>query len=79
MDREIRISPDGMMTAIRSDYAADAWNAWMVAHCMHGGHWSSTAELVGWSVVTAIETPPPVEPPPANQETPGIPPGAETP
>ena len=79
MDREIRISPDGMMTAIRSDYAADAWNAWMVAHCMHGGHWATTADVAYWSVVTDIYTPPqPTEENPAPGMV-GIPPGAETP
>lgn len=62
MEREIRVSPDGFMVAIRSDYPADAWNAWMVGHAFHGGHWSSTAELKGWSVVTQIEAPP-AEPP----------------
>lgn len=62
MDREVRISPDGMMVAIRSNAPADDWNAWMVGHCLHGGHWASTAELVGWSVVTAVQTPPEPEP-----------------
>lgn len=77
MDREVRISPDGMLVAIRSDAAEGDWNAWMVGHCLHGGHWAATTELVGWSVVTAVETPPAPEPP--APENPGIPPGAETP
>lgn len=77
MDREVRISLDGMQVAIRSDAAEGEWNAWMVGHCLHGGHWASSDELVGWSVVTAIETPPAPEPPPAEPS--GIPPGSETP
>lgn len=60
MEREIRVSPDGNMVAIRSDSEPDAWNAWMVGHYLHGGHWSSTSELTGgWSVVTAIQAPEP--------------------
>lgn len=66
MDREVRISPDGMQVAIRSDSAEDAWNAWMVGHCLHGGYWAATSELADWSVVTAVETPPAPEPPPAE-------------
>lgn len=66
MDREVRISPDGMLVAVRSNEAEDAWNAWGVMHCLYGGHWSSTADLAGWSVVTAVQTPPAPEPPPAE-------------
>lgn len=68
MDREVRISPDGSAVAVRSDHEPDAWNAWMVGHFFHGGHWSTTKELEGWSVVTAVETPalPEPEPPPAE-------------
>lgn len=58
MEREIRVSPDGFMVAIRGDNPPEAWNAWMVSHAIHGGHWASTAELNGWSTVTQIEAPP---------------------
>lgn len=66
MEREIRVSPDGKMVAIRSDSAVDAWNAWMVGHCFHGGHWSATSELTGWSVVTAVQAPAPEAVPPGE-------------
>lgn len=74
MSREIRVSPDGNMVAIRGDYPEDHWNAWMVGHALHGGHWSSTSELTGWSVVTAIESPPQPEPEPEPQPFPEPPP-----
>lgn len=77
MDREVRISPDGMMVAVRSNSAEDAWDAWGVMHCLYGGHWSATSELVGWSVVTAVEALPIPEPLPAGNAN--VPPGAETP
>ncbi len=51
MDREVRISPDGNMVAIRSDNPEEAHNAWMVGHGVHGGHWASTAELSDWEVM----------------------------
>lgn len=54
------------MVAIRSDSAVDAWNAWMVGHCFHGGHWSATSELTGWSVVTAVQAPAPEAVPPGE-------------
>lgn len=58
MAREVRISPDGNMVAIRSDNPEDSWNAWGVMNAINGGHWSSTAELVLWSTVATV-TPPP--------------------
>jgi len=57
LDREVRVSPDGLSVAIRGDNPADAFNAWMVGHAIHGGHWASTEELASWSVVTAVEPP----------------------
>ena len=54
MVREYLISPDGNAVAVRSDQAdPDAWNAWGVIHAQHGGHWSATAELIGWTVAEA--------------------------
>ena len=59
MDREVRISPDGNMVAVRTDQPEDAWNAWGVIHHYHGGHWSDTNKLADWLVVTATQAPEP--------------------
>lgn len=59
MDREVRISPDGFMVAVRSDAPEDAWNAWGVMHCSHGGHWSAAKDVADWLVVTATQAPEP--------------------
>ena len=67
MVRQYLVSPDGNAVAVRSDHPEDAWNAWGVIHALHGGHWSSSAELYGWTVVEATDAvlePPPVEEPP---------------
>lgn len=48
MDREVRLSPDGDMVAIRSSHPEDAYNAWMVGHAQHGGHWATTSEVADW-------------------------------
>lgn len=67
MERAVKVSPDGFMVAVRSDVEDEnAWNAWGVMHAFHGGHWSSTSELEGWSDVTAVD--PPLVP--QNPETP---------
>jgi Tol biopolymer transport system component len=50
--REIRISPDGEMVAIRSDKPDTEWDAWGVMHFNRGGHWRTTAEVEGWTVVS---------------------------
>lgn len=56
MVREYLVSPDGNAVAVRTDQAdPDAWNAWGVIHAINGGHWSTTAELVGWTVAEATE------------------------
>lgn len=56
MVREYLISPDGNAVAVRTDQAdPEAWNAWGVIHAQHGGHWSATAELFGWTVAEATE------------------------
>lgn len=64
LTKEIRVSPDGNMVAVRSDNPAEAWNAWGVMHAINGGHWSATSELTGWATVTAV-----VEPEPAPEPT----------
>lgn len=54
--REMLLSPDGNKIAIRSDQEdPEAWNAWGVFSALHGGHWSATSELWGWTVLTATE------------------------
>jgi hypothetical protein len=64
--REVRISPDGNMVAVRSDWPADNWNAWGVMHAVNGGHWSDTNAVADWPVATAgaPATPPAPEPEP---------------
>lgn len=68
MSRQYLVSPDGDAVAVRSDQAdPEAWNAWGVIHAQRGGHWSATAELIGWSFseVTedTVEAPAPPAPP----------------
>lgn len=54
--KDMLVSPDGNAIAIRSDVEdAEAWNAWGVMHSRHGGHWSSTRELYGWTFIAATE------------------------
>lgn len=63
MERQYLISPDGNAVAVRSDQAdPEAWNACGVMHALHGGHWSASAELVGWTVAEATEETQPEEP-----------------
>lgn len=69
--REMLVSPDGNAIAVRSDQSdPEAWNAWGVMHALNGGHWSATAELIGWTVLAATEEtlPAPEQPevPPAD-------------
>lgn len=61
---EIRVSPDRKSVAIRgTNPDPDAENAWAVMHCMNGGHWCSTIQLVGdWITLDVPEpTPQPTE------------------
>lgn len=54
--REMLLSPDGTKVAIRSDQAdPEAWNAWGVFSAIHGGHWSATSELWGWTFLTTTD------------------------
>jgi len=54
MVRQTLVSPDGNAVAVRSDQAdPEAWNAWGVIHAQNGGHWSATAELIGWQFTEA--------------------------
>lgn len=54
--KDMLVSPDGDAVAIRSDVEdSEAWNAWGVMHSRHGGHWSATRELYGWTYVEATE------------------------
>lgn len=56
MEHEIRISPDGRVTAIRSNYPEEAWNAW---GCFgvgdapnggdSGGHWVESSVVADWA------------------------------
>lgn len=68
--REVRVSPDGNAVAVRSDWAADAWNAWGVMHAINGGHWCDTNAVAEWSVVTATEAPVAPEPEPGPDPVP---------
>ncbi|MCB1287435.1 MAG: hypothetical protein KDB47_07010 [Mycobacterium sp.] len=54
--REMLVSPDGNAVAIRTDQTdPEGWNAWGVINALNGGHWSKTAELIGWTVLDATE------------------------
>ena len=67
MPRQYLVSPDGDAVAVRSDQAdPEAWNAWGVIHAQRGGHWSATAELIGWSVAEVTDET--IEAPPAPPE-----------
>lgn len=64
--REVRISTDGDSVAVRSDNAADSWNAWAVMNCINGGYWAKEQQVSGWNVVSATTpavVPEPEEPP----------------
>jgi hypothetical protein len=68
MPRQYLVSPDGDAVAVRTDQTdPEAWNAWGVIHARHGGHWSASAELIGWTVAETtdetIEAPAPPAPP----------------
>lgn len=51
MAREIRVSPDGEVVAVRSDAAEDSATAWGYFHAVHGGGWASSTEVADWEVV----------------------------
>jgi hypothetical protein len=75
--REVRVSPEGDAVAIRSDWPADAWNAWGVMHAINGGHWCDTNAVSSWSVAGSFTAPtqpepenPPAPPPPAPEPEP---------
>lgn len=53
MAREIRLSPDGDMVAIRSDKPDTDWDAWGVMHHKNGGHWRTSAEVDDWQVISS--------------------------
>jgi hypothetical protein len=63
-NREVRISLDGDVVAVRSDWPAEHEMAWGCMHAKHGGYWTQTANVADWKVVTETETP---ELPPAPQ------------
>jgi hypothetical protein len=76
--REVRVSPEGNAVAVRSDWPADAWNAWGVMHAINGGHWCDTNAVSTWSVAGSFTppastpepepTPPPVPEPEPEEE-----------
>ena len=68
--REVRISLDGAAVAVRSDWPADAWNAWGVMHAINGGHWCDTNAVSTWNIVTAMEPAPEPEPEPGPDPVP---------
>ena len=52
MDREIRLSPDGMAVAIRTDEPdPESWGAWGVMHIKNSSHWCKTSHVADWNVV----------------------------
>lgn len=67
--REVRVSPDGAAVAVRSDWPADAWNAWGVMHAVNGGHWCDSNAVAEWSVAT-VSAPPPAAPEPEPEPEP---------
>lgn len=61
---EVRISTDGDSVAIRSDNAADSWNAWAVMNRINGGYWAKESQVEGWTVVESTAPAPEPEPEP---------------
>lgn len=53
---EMRISPDRMAVAMRTDNPADAWNAWAYIHKVTGGGFLSAADVADWNPLTVSET-----------------------
>lgn len=53
-NREVRLSPDGNSIAIRTDWPADAWNAWGVMDANNGGHWAKSEEIAEWRPATGF-------------------------
>lgn len=50
---EVRLSPDGNSSAIRSDAPEEDWRAWGVMDRHNGGHWAATDEVADWAVLAA--------------------------
>lgn len=73
--REYRVSKDGDSVAVRSDNAADSWNAWAVMNAINGGYWAAESQVSDWDVVSELT--PYVPPAPANNEEPPSPPPFE--
>ena len=69
--REVRVSPEGDAVAVRSDWPAEAWNAWGVMHAINGGHWCDSNAVSTWSVAGSFTAP---EPEPEPEGDPGPPP-----
>lgn len=73
-NREVRISPDGDMVAVRSDWPDDAWNAWGVMHAVNGGHWCKSVDVRNWLVAVPGEPADDGEPEPQFTSPPFSPP-----
>lgn len=59
MAREVRISPDGDLVAIRNDDGVEPWKQWAVMHARWGGQWNDDAYVADWAVLTVPEPTPP--------------------
>lgn len=62
MARQVRISPDGNLIAIRNNDGVEAWKQWAVMHANWGGQWNDDDYVADW---TPLEVP---EPTPAEPE-----------
>ena len=52
MAREVRVSPDGEATAIRSDKPVDSDEAYGVIHATNGGAWVPLTQVDDWTIVS---------------------------
>lgn len=75
--REIRVSPDGLEVAIRSNAPEDGSLAWGVLSMVQAGarvkgaRWSDEAGVADWTVMAPVAPEPVVEPEPAAAKTKG--------
>lgn len=51
--REIRVSPDGNIVAIRTDSPIGDWNAWGSIDAKQGGQWLTDAAVQDWFQIQA--------------------------
>lgn len=53
---EVRISPDRMSVAVRTDQDINSANAWGIIHKEIGGGWATNPEVEGWTPLYPAQT-----------------------